>query len=111
NDYPHQFSGGMRQRIMIAMAICCRPDLLIADEPTTNLDVLVQDQILDMMKDLQKDIDASILMITHDLGVVAQTSDRVVVMYAGCIMEIAEVVSLFQDPLHPYTKGLLESMP
>jgi oligopeptide/dipeptide ABC transporter ATP-binding protein len=110
-DYPHQFSGGMRQRIMIAMAICCRPDLLIADEPTTNLDVLVQNQILDMLNDLQKDIGASILMITHDLGVVAQTSDRVVVMYAGNIMEIAEAVSLFQEPLHPYTKGLLESIP
>lgn len=110
-DYPHQFSGGMRQRIMIAMAICCRPDLLIADEPTTNLDVLVQNQILDMLNDLQKDLGASILMITHDLGVVAQTSDRVVVMYAGNIMEIAEAVSLFQEPLHPYTKGLLESIP
>jgi oligopeptide/dipeptide ABC transporter ATP-binding protein len=110
-DYPHQFSGGMRQRIMIAMAICCGPDLLIADEPTTNLDVLVQDQILEMMENLKEKIGASILLITHDLGVVAEVSDRVIVMYAGNIMEISDVVSIFQEPLHPYTQGLLESIP
>lgn len=110
-DYPHQFSGGMRQRIMIAMAICCGPDLLIADEPTTNLDVLVQDQILEMMEDLQEKMGASILLITHDLGVVAEVSDRVIVMYAGNIMEISDVIGIFQEPLHPYTQGLLESIP
>jgi len=110
-DYPHQFSGGMRQRIMIAMAICCGPDLLIADEPTTNLDVIVQDQILEMMEDLKKKIGASILLITHDLGVVAEVSNRVIVMYAGNIMEVSDVSSIFLDPLHPYTQGLLESIP
>lgn len=110
-DYPHQFSGGMRQRIMIAMAICCGPDLLIADEPTTNLDVLVQDQILEMMDDLQEKIGASILLITHDLGVVAEVSDRVIVMYAGNIMEVSDVIGIFEEPLHPYTQGLLESIP
>lgn len=110
-DYPHQFSGGMRQRIMIAMAICCGPALLIADEPTTNLDVLVQDQILEMMEDLKARIGASILLITHDLGVVAEVSNRVIVMYAGNIMEVSDVISIFQEPLHPYTQGLLESIP
>lgn len=110
-DYPHQFSGGMRQRIMLAMAISCHPQLLIADEPTTNLDVLVQDQILYMMKELQRKLGISIMLITHDLGVVAETSDRVFVMYAGNIVEMSDVLSLFKEPLHPYTNGLLMSIP
>lgn len=111
NDYPHQFSGGMRQRIMIAIALSCNPDILIADEPTTNLDVLVQNQILELIKELQRNLDTSILMITHDLGVVAEVSDRVAVMYAGKIIEIADVMDLFKEPLHPYTQGLLDSIP
>lgn len=111
SDYPHQFSGGMRQRIMIAMALSCNPDVLIADEPTTNLDVLVQDQILELIRDLQRNLDTSIIMITHDLGVVAEVSDRVAVMYAGKIVEIANVMDLFNEPLHPYTQGLLSSIP
>ena len=112
NDYPHQFSGGMRQRVMIAMALACNPSLLIADEPTTALDVTVQAQILDLMLDLQKDrSDTAILLITHDLAVVAETCDRVIVMYGGKIQEIAPVVELFDNPLHPYTQGLLQSLP
>lgn len=111
NDYPHQFSGGMRQRIMIAIALSCNPDILIADEPTTNLDVLVQAQILELIKELQRNLDTSIIMITHDLGVVAEVSDRVAVMYAGKIIEIADVMDLFKEPLHPYTQGLLDSIP
>jgi peptide/nickel transport system ATP-binding protein/oligopeptide transport system ATP-binding protein len=111
NDYPHQFSGGMRQRIMIAIALSCNPDILIADEPTTNLDVLVQDQILELIKELQRELNTSIIMITHDLGVVAEVSDRVAVMYAGKIVEIAKVMDLFNEPLHPYTQGLLNSIP
>ena len=112
NDYPHQFSGGMRQRIMIAMALQCNPSLLIADEPTTALDVTIQAQILDLMMDL-KDTrdDAAILLITHDLAVIAETCDRVIVMYGGVIQEIAEIDELFQNPLHPYTKALMESIP
>ena len=111
NDYPHQFSGGMRQRIMIAMALSCNPDILIADEPTTNLDVLVQDQILELIKELQHNLNTSIIMITHDLGVVSEVSDRVAVMYAGKVVEIADVMDLFKEPLHPYTQGLLNSIP
>jgi oligopeptide/dipeptide ABC transporter ATP-binding protein len=111
NDYPHQFSGGMRQRIMIAMALSCNPDILIADEPTTNLDVLVQDQILELIKELQRNLNTSIIMITHDLGVVSEVSDRVAVMYAGKVVEIADVIDLFKEPLHPYTEGLLNSIP
>ena len=111
NDYPHQFSGGMRQRIMIAIALSCNPDILIADEPTTNLDVLVQDQILELIKELQRNLNTSIIMITHDLGVVAEVSDRVAVMYAGKVVEIADVMDLFKEPLHPYTQGLLNSIP
>ncbi|MGC7847403.1 ABC transporter ATP-binding protein [Desulforudis sp. 1088] len=110
-DYPHQMSGGMRQRVMIAMALCCRPQLLIADEPTTALDVTIQAQILDLMKDLQQQLGMAIILITHDLAVVAETADRAVVMYAGRIVEEAPVNDLFNQPLHPYTQGLLESIP
>lgn len=111
NEYPHQMSGGMRQRVMIAMALSCDPKLLIADEPTTALDVTIQAQILEIMKDLKKRMSMSILIITHDLGVVAEMSDRVIVMYAGKIVEIADVKDLFKNPRHPYTQGLLSSMP
>ena len=112
NDYPHQFSGGMRQRIMIAMSLQCNPALLIADEPTTALDVTIQAQILDLMMDLKdKRRDAAILLITHDLAVIAETCDRVIVMYGGVIQEIAEINELFTNPVHPYTKALMESIP
>ncbi len=110
-DYPGTLSGGMRQRVMIAMAMLCSPDLLIADEPTTALDVTIQAQILDLMEDLRKESEASILLITHDLGVVAEMADRVIVMYAGQIVEEADVFTLFQSPTHPYTKGLMGSIP
>ncbi|HIG10132.1 MAG TPA: ABC transporter ATP-binding protein [Planctomycetes bacterium] len=111
-DYPHQFSGGMRQRVMIAMALICTPALLIADEPTTALDVTIQAQILDLMKELQSQRSgASILLITHDLAVVAETCDRVIVMYGGQIQEIAGIHDIFDNPQHPYTKGLLNSIP
>ena len=111
-DYPHQFSGGMRQRIMIAMALQCNPSLLIADEPTTALDVTIQAQILDLMMELKdKRNDAAILLITHDLAVVAETCDRVIVMYGGVIQEIATIDELFKNPVHPYTKALMESIP
>ena len=111
DDYPHQFSGGMRQRVMIAMALSCEPDLLIADEPTTALDVTVQAQILDLLRAIQKDEGMSILLITHDLGVIAEMCDSVAVMYAGSIVEYASVLDLFQKPKHPYTVGLLNSIP
>lgn len=111
NDYPHQFSGGMRQRIIIAMALSCNPELIIADEPTTALDVTVQAQILDLIKEIQKEYGTSLLLITHDLGVVAQVCDDVAVMYAGRIVEYANVREIFANPLHPYTKGLMESLP
>ncbi len=111
NSYPHQFSGGMRQRAMIAMALALRPRLLIADEPTTALDVTIQAQILDLMLELRAETGAAILMITHDLAVVAQTCQRVAVMYGGKIQEVAGVEELFEEPLHPYTKGLLASLP
>ena len=110
-EYPHQLSGGMRQRVMIAMALACNPKLLIADEPTTALDVTIQAQILDLMRELKQKIDAAIVLITHDLGVVAEMAQRVVVMYAGRKAEEAPVGALFRRPLHPYTQGLLASMP
>lgn len=109
--YPHQLSGGMRQRVMIAMALACEPDILIADEPTTALDVTVQAQILDLIRDLQVKTNMSVVLITHDLGVIAENCDQVVVMYAGRIAETADVISLFKNPLHPYTQGLLTSIP
>lgn len=108
---PHELSGGMRQRVMIAMALSCNPSLLIADEPTTALDVTIQAQILDLLKNLQQEFNSSVIMITHDLGVVAETCDRVLVMYAGRVVEDTDVDSLFDEPLHPYTKGLLQSIP
>ena len=110
-DYPHQLSGGLRQRALIALALACNPSLLIADEPTTALDVTIQAQILDLLRDLQQRLDLAVLLITHDLGVVAEMADRVAVMYAGRIVEEAPVRDLFRDPRHPYTRGLLASMP
>ena len=110
-DYPHQFSGGMRQRVMIAMALLCKPELLIADEPTTALDVTIQAQILDLIADLQRDLGTSVILITHDLGVVAGMTDRVLVMYGGRVVEEGRTEDLFADPLHPYTRGLLRSVP
>jgi oligopeptide transport system ATP-binding protein len=111
NLYPHEFSGGMRQRVMIAMALLCGPELLIADEPTTALDVTVQAQILELLVELQRDVGMAVALITHDLGVIARAADRVMVMYAGNIVEKGAVRDLFKDPQHPYTEGLLESMP
>ncbi|MED4586542.1 ABC transporter ATP-binding protein [Brevibacillus choshinensis] len=111
NDYPHQLSGGMKQRVMIAMAMACEPDLLIADEPTTALDVTIQAQILDLMNDLKQTAQTAILLITHDLGVVAEMADRVMVMYYGEIVEEADVRTIFSNPKHPYTVGLLQSLP
>ncbi|MEH6941386.1 ABC transporter ATP-binding protein [Bacillus sp. JJ722] len=111
NQYPHEFSGGMRQRAMIAMALVCNPKLIIADEPTTALDVTIQAQILELMKDIQSKSNTAIILITHDLGVVAEMCDRVVVMYAGKVVETGSVVDIFQKPQHPYTQGLLKSVP
>jgi peptide/nickel transport system ATP-binding protein len=111
SEYPHQLSGGMRQRAMIAMALACRPALLIADEPTTALDVTIQAQILALVLDLQKELGMGLILITHDLGVVAQTAQRVIVMYAGKKVEEADVETLFARPLHPYTRGLMASIP
>ena len=111
DDYPHQMSGGMRQRVMIAMALACHPKLMIADEPTTALDVTIQAQILDLMHRLQSETGASILFITHDLGVIAEMARKIAVMYAGKIMEVADVDTLFADPKHPYTVGLMSSIP
>lgn len=111
NDYPHQLSGGMRQRVMIAMGLCCHPKLLIADEPTTALDVTIQAQILDLMKGLQEQLQMGIMLITHDLGVVTEVCDRVLVMYLGQIVEEASVETLFENPKHPYTIGLMKSIP
>lgn len=110
-QFPHQLSGGMRQRVIIAIAIACKPKVIIADEPTTALDVTIQAQILDLLKDLQKETGAGIILITHDLGVVAEVADRVAVMYAGQIIEEAPVVELFSNPLHPYTRSLFNSIP
>ncbi len=110
-EYPHQMSGGMRQRVMIAMALSCNPKLLIADEPTTALDVTIQAQILELMRDLKSRIGMAVMLITHDLGVVAEVAERVLVMYAGVIVEESPVAPLFEEPLHPYTQGLLASIP
>jgi oligopeptide/dipeptide ABC transporter ATP-binding protein len=110
-DYPHQLSGGMRQRVMIAMALACNPKILIADEPTTALDVTIQAQILSLMNDLQKKTNTAIMLITHDLGVVAQMASHVLVMYSGKIVESASAIEIFHNPKHPYTMGLLESIP
>jgi oligopeptide/dipeptide ABC transporter ATP-binding protein len=110
DDYPHQFSGGMRQRVMIAMGLSCNPDVLIADEPTTALDVTIQAQILELIGNLQREFDSAVVLITHDLGVVAEVANRVAVMYAGRIVEYAEVGELFRSPQHPYTWGLLGSI-
>ena len=111
NQYPHEFSGGMRQRAMIAMALACQPRLLIADEPTTALDVTIQAQILELMKELQQKTETSIILITHDLGVVAEMCDRVIVMYAGKVVETGTTREIFEKPQHPYTRGLLKSVP
>ncbi|SDM79022.1 oligopeptide/dipeptide ABC transporter, ATP-binding protein, C-terminal domain-containing protein [Paenibacillus sp. yr247] len=111
DQYPHEFSGGMRQRVMIAMALSCEPELLIADEPTTALDVTIQAQILDLMKELKQSTETAIMLITHDLGVVAQVCSRVIVMYGGLIMEEGTVEDIFYSPQHPYTNGLLRSIP
>ena len=111
DEYPHQLSGGMRQRVMIAMALACRPAILIADEPTTALDVTIQAQILELLKRLQRELGMAVLLITHDLGVVAETADRVAVMYAGQVVEYCDVESAFKRSLHPYTAGLLASLP
>ncbi len=110
-DYPHHFSGGMRQRVMIAMALACQPQLIIADEPTTALDVTVQAQILDLLKNLTRELDSALILITHDLGVVARYAERVAVMYAGRIIETAPAQALYRHPQHPYTRGLLASVP
>ena len=111
DEYPHQLSGGMRQRVMIAMALSCSPDVLIADEPTTALDVTIQAQILELLEELQEELNMAILMITHDLGVIAEVADQVAVMYAGRIVEYAETKALFARPMHPYSRGLLRSIP
>jgi oligopeptide/dipeptide ABC transporter ATP-binding protein len=111
DDYPHQLSGGMRQRTLIAMALSCRPALVIADEPTTSLDATIQSQILDLLREMKSALGLSLLLITHDLGVIAETADRVAVMYAGRIVELGAVRAVFRDPQHPYTRGLLASMP
>jgi len=111
DDYPHQFSGGMRQRVMIAMGLSCNPQLLIADEPTTALDVTIQAQITDLVKHLKEEIGMAVIWITHDLGVIAGLADRVNVMYAGYITESADVKDIYVDPRHPYTLGLLHSIP
>jgi peptide/nickel transport system ATP-binding protein len=111
DDYPHQLSGGMRQRVMIGLALALNVDLIIADEPTTSLDVIVEAQFLDLLRDLQRQFNLTIILITHNIGVVAELADRVAVMYAGKLVELADVYPLFDDPLHPYTQGLLNSVP
>ena len=111
NDYPHQFSGGMKQRIVIAIALACNPELLVADEPTTALDVTIQAQVLDLIEKLKADFNTSLLLITHDLGIVAEVCDKAAIMYAGRIVEIGTAEEVYYDPRHPYTKGLLRSLP
>jgi oligopeptide/dipeptide ABC transporter ATP-binding protein len=111
DDYPHQLSGGLRQRVMISMALACNPDLLIADEPTTALDVTIQAQIMQLLRDLKARLGMALILITHDMGVVAQMAERVIVMYAGDSVENSDVRTIFKNPLHPYTLGLLESIP
>ena len=111
DSYPHEFSGGMRQRVMIAMAIACNPKLLIADEPTTALDVTIQAQILDLIKNIQKEYGMSLLLITHNMGIVVNICDKIIIMYAGRIIESGTIINIFSNPLHPYTKGLLDSIP
>jgi peptide/nickel transport system ATP-binding protein/oligopeptide transport system ATP-binding protein len=111
NEYPHQLSGGMRQRVMIAMALACRPKLLIADEPTTALDVTIQAQILDLLGKLRDESNLAILLITHDFGVIAEVAQRVIVMYAGQVVEVASVDDIFSNPMHPYTRQLMKSIP
>jgi len=110
-DYPHQLSGGMRQRVMIGLALALNSDLIIADEPTTSLDVIVEAQILELMKELKRDFNLTMILITHNMGIVAELADRIAVMYAGKMMEVAEAVALYDKPLHPYTQGLLKSIP
>lgn len=111
NDYPHQFSGGMRQRVVIGLALALDPDLVIADEPTTSLDVIVEAQILELLKKMKKDYNLTLILITHNIGIVAEMADHMAVMYAGKIVELSDTLSLFDKPLHPYTKALLESVP
>ena len=111
DEYPHQFSGGMKQRVVIAMGLACRPELLIADEPTTALDVTIQAQVLEMMNDLKEKFNTAMILITHDLGIVAETCDDVAIMYAGQIVEYGSLAHIFDNPLHPYTKGLFASIP
>jgi len=111
NDYPHQFSGGMRQRIMIALALILNPDLVIADEPTTALDTIVQAQILELLKRLRDEYNMSLILITHDLSIVAELTDKIAIMYAGKIVEVADTLSFYEEPLHPYSEGLLKSIP
>ena len=111
HEYPHQLSGGMQQRAMIAMALSCNPEILIADEPSTALDVTIQAQIIDLMMQLKKGFDAAIMLITHDLGVIAEIAQRIVVMYAGKVVEEGQILAIFEDPRHPYTRGLLKSIP
>jgi len=110
-DYPHQFSGGQRQRIMLAIALSCHPDLLIADEPTTNLDVTIQAQVLHLIKQLKEELGMTVMLITHDMGIVAMMADRVAVMYAGKIVEVAPVLDIYERPLHPYTQALIKAIP
>ena len=110
-QYPHELSGGMRQRVMIAIALCCKPDLLIADEPTTALDVTVQAQIMDLIQQLKEEENMGVILITHDMAVVAENCDRVIVMYLGQMVEEASVMDIFEHPLHPYTVGLIQSIP
>jgi len=111
NDYPHELSGGMRQRVMIAMALACSPDIVIADEPTTALDTTIQAQILELLRELRAKLRNSTILITHDLSIIAETCDKIAIMYAGKIVELGDVVSVFTNPLHPYTKGLIEAIP